>query len=54
MVTDDLSIAQGSFPGLMGVINAYLNSLNVDHVTRCEIRTYLDLIKHRAQGKPSI
>jgi glutamate--cysteine ligase catalytic subunit len=45
------SRSQDSFPGLMGVVNAYVNSLNVDHVTRCEIRKYLDLIKHRAQGE---
>lgn len=39
-----------SFPGLMGVVNAYLNSLNVDVATKCELRRYLDLIKHRAKG----
>ncbi len=38
------------FPGLMGVVNAYLNSLNVDVCTKCEIRRYLDLIKYRARG----
>lgn len=46
--------SQDSFPGLMGVVNAYVNSLNVDHVTRCDIRKYLDLIKHRAQGELAI
>jgi glutamate--cysteine ligase catalytic subunit len=39
------------FPGLMGVVNAYLNSLNVDVSTKCDLRRYLDLIKHRAQGE---
>ena len=39
------------FPGLMGVVNAYLNSLNVDIGTKCELRRYLDLIKHRAKGE---
>jgi glutamate--cysteine ligase catalytic subunit len=38
------------FPGLMGVVNAYLNSINTDIVTKCEIRRYLDLIKARAKG----
>jgi len=38
------------FPGLLGVVNAYLNSLNVDIVTKCELRRYLDLVKKRAQG----
>ncbi|KAK8858883.1 hypothetical protein IAR55_003114 [Kwoniella newhampshirensis] len=41
----------GSFPGLMGVVNAYLNSLNVDVCTKCDIRRYLDLIKYRAKGQ---
>lgn len=39
------------FPGLMGVVNAYLNSLNVDLATKCELRRYLDLIKLRAKGE---
>lgn len=39
-----------TFPGLMGVVNAYLNSLNVDLATKCELRRYLDLIKYRAKG----
>lgn len=41
-----------SFPGLMGVVNAYLNSMNVDVATKCELRRYLDLIKYRAKGEP--
>ena len=41
----------GAFPGLMGVVNAYLNSLNVDVATKCDLRRYLDLIKWRARGK---
>ena len=40
-----------TFPGLMGVVNAYLNSLNVDMATKCELRRYLDLIKYRAKGE---
>ncbi len=40
-----------SFPGLLGVVNAYLNSLNVDVNTKCELRRHLDLIKHRASGE---
>jgi len=42
---------KGSFPGLMGVVNAYLNSLNVDVATKCDLRRYLDLIKWRARGE---
>jgi glutamate--cysteine ligase catalytic subunit len=41
----------GVFPGLMGVVNAYLNSLNVDVATKCDLRRYLDLIKWRARGE---
>jgi glutamate--cysteine ligase catalytic subunit len=43
----------GAFPGLMGVVNAYLNSLNVDVATKCDLRRYLDLIKWRARGESS-
>ncbi|WVN90808.1 uncharacterized protein L203_106051 [Cryptococcus depauperatus CBS 7841] len=39
-----------NFAGLLGVVNAYLNSLNVDVATKCELRRYLDLIKYRAKG----
>jgi hypothetical protein len=42
------------FPGLLGVVNAYLNSLNVDIVTKCELRRYLELVKRRAQGGNSL
>ena len=42
---------RAGFPGLLGVVNAYLNSLNVDVATKCELRRYLDLIKYRAGGE---
>jgi len=38
------------FPGLLGLVNNYLNTLNVDIETRCEISKYLELIKKRANG----
>ena len=41
---------KGEFPGLLGVVNAYVNSLNVDVATKCDIRKYLNLIKERASG----
>lgn len=51
MTLDEVINGRGdSFPGLMGVVNAYLNSLNVDVNTKCELRRYLNLIKHRAKG----
>ncbi|KAF9924990.1 hypothetical protein FBU30_005154 [Linnemannia zychae] len=38
------------FPGLLGLVNNYLNTLNIDIETRCEISKYLELIKKRANG----
>ena len=40
----------GSFPGLMPLVESYLNSMNVDVETRCEFAQYFDLIKGRANG----
>ena len=40
-----------SFPGLLGLVNLYLNSLNMDVSTKCQLRKYLDLVKRRAKGK---
>jgi glutamate--cysteine ligase catalytic subunit len=40
----------GSFPGLIPLVESYLDSMNVDVETRCEIAQYLDLIKGRANG----
>lgn len=39
------------FPGLIPLVESYLNSMNVDVETRCELATYLDLIRKRANGK---
>ncbi len=43
--------ADGGFPGLMPLVESYLDSVNVDVETRCELAQYLDLIKGRASGK---
>ncbi|WWC96482.1 hypothetical protein V866_003350 [Kwoniella sp. B9012] len=52
MTLDEIINGDGDlFPGLMGLVNAYLNSLNVDVCTKCELRRYLDLIKYRAKGQ---
>ena len=40
-----------SFPGLIPLVESYLDSVNVDVQTRCEISTYLDLIRQRASGE---
>ncbi|OXM75866.1 glutamate-cysteine ligase catalytic subunit [Cryptococcus neoformans Bt63] len=51
MTLDEVINGNGdNFPGLLGVVNAYLNSLNVDVCTKCDLRKYLDLIKYRAKG----
>lgn len=39
------------FPGLIPLIESYLNSMNVDVETRCELARYLDLIRKRASGQ---
>lgn len=42
--------ADGSFPGLIPLVESYLNSVNVDVETRCFLARYLDLIRKRADG----
>lgn len=42
---------KGNFPGLIGLINKYLNSMEVDADTHCSIQQYLKLIQRRAAGK---
>lgn len=39
------------FPGLIPIVETYLDSVNVDVQTRCELSTYLDLIRKRASGE---
>lgn len=43
--------ADGSFPGLVPLVESYLDSVNVDVETRCELAQYLALIKGRANGR---
>lgn len=43
--------AQAGFPGLIPLVESYLDSINVDVETRCELARYLDLIRKRASGK---
>ncbi|KAK4634478.1 Glutamate--cysteine ligase [Fulvia fulva] len=42
--------ADGSFPGLVPLVESYLDSINVDVETRCELARYLALIRGRANG----
>ncbi|KAI0877464.1 glutamate-cysteine ligase [Hypoxylon argillaceum] len=39
------------FPGLIPIVESYLDSVNMDVETRCELSTYLDLIRKRASGE---
>jgi glutamate--cysteine ligase catalytic subunit len=43
-------VSDGEFPGLLPLVESYLNSMNVDVETRCELARYLDLIRKRADG----
>lgn len=46
-----LTIVQGSqFPGLLGLVNRYVNTLDVEYIKKYRIRKYLNLIKQRADG----
>ncbi|KEF57364.1 glutamate-cysteine ligase [Exophiala aquamarina CBS 119918] len=38
------------FPGLIPLVELYLDSVNIDVTTRCELARYLDLIRKRANG----
>lgn len=38
------------FPGLIPLVESYLNSVNIDVTTRCFLARYLDLIRLRAAG----
>jgi glutamate--cysteine ligase catalytic subunit len=42
------------FPGLVRLVEKYLDSMNVDITTRCEIGKYLSLVSQRANGIPTI
>lgn len=43
--------ADGEFPGLVPIVESYLDSVNVDVETRCELATYLSLVSKRASGE---
>lgn len=42
---------QDEFVGLIPLIESYLNTVNVDVVTRCELAKYLSLVSKRASGE---
>lgn len=54
MTIDEIINGQTSspaFPGLIPLVESYLNSMNVDVQTRCDLDHYLDLIRKRASGQ---
>ncbi|KAG9244503.1 glutamate-cysteine ligase-like protein [Calycina marina] len=42
---------ENTFPGLIPLVESYLDSMNVDVETRCEFASYLNLIRKRADGR---
>ena len=50
IINGQKSTTGGGFPGLIPLVESYLNSLNVDVETRCELARYLSLIRKRADG----
>ena len=44
------SSEHAAFPGLIPLVESYLNSVNVDVETRCELARYLGFIRKRANG----
>lgn len=48
---DDGSDDESAFPGLIPLIESYLNSVNCDVETRCQLGRFLALVSHRAAGR---
>ncbi|XP_058798275.1 glutamate--cysteine ligase catalytic subunit [Phymastichus coffea] len=42
---------EGTFPGLIPLVNSYLSSMDADADTHCTIQRYLKLIQRRASGE---
>jgi len=40
----------GAFPGLLGLVDAYVDTLDVDQESRDKINKYLDLVRRRSNG----
>ncbi|KAH7916569.1 glutamate-cysteine ligase-domain-containing protein [Hygrophoropsis aurantiaca] len=51
MTIDEILNGKGSgFPGLLGLVEAYLDTLDVEAVDKLQINSYLDLVRKRANG----
>ena len=42
---------EGTFPGLIPLVNSYLSSMDADADTHCTIQRYIKLIQRRASGE---
>ncbi|KAI9709812.1 MAG: Zn finger-containing GTPase- Activating Protein for ARF [Candelaria pacifica] len=51
IINGQQSQTNAGFPGLIPLVESYLNSVNVDVETRCELARYLGLIQKRASGQ---
>ncbi|CCG84718.1 protein of unknown function [Taphrina deformans PYCC 5710] len=50
-INEIMNGAEGLFPGLIPLIESYLNSVNCDVETRCDLGSYLELVSKRASGE---
>ena len=46
-------VLQGEYPGLLGLVTAYVDSLDVEEKVKLRLSKYLDLIRRRADGEKS-
>jgi len=51
MTINEIMNGTGEFVGLISLINSYLDTVNVDVVTRSELAGYLALVSKRASGE---
>ncbi|APA16188.1 hypothetical protein sscle_16g109580 [Sclerotinia sclerotiorum 1980 UF-70] len=51
IINGSKSDSENKFPGLIPLVESYLDSVNIDVQTRCELASYLDLIRKRADGR---
>ncbi|OJA18654.1 hypothetical protein AZE42_14199, partial [Rhizopogon vesiculosus] len=51
MTVEEIFVGKGSkFPGLLGLVEAYIDTLDVGVGDRLQISKYLDLVRRRATG----
>ena len=45
------SVEGDNFPGLLGVVEDYVHTLDVEPIEKHRLRKYLDLVRRRANGR---